>query len=61
MSYIHRVAHFRMHTQLRKQTAEFVRGFHSIINPEWLGLFSPREIQKLISGDNVELDVEDLK
>lgn len=50
-----------MITQLRHQITAFVRGFHSIVNPEWLGYFSPREIQQLISGDSVELDIEDLK
>jgi ubiquitin-protein ligase E3 B len=61
ISYIHRVAQFHMCTQLQHQTKAFVRGFHSIVNPEWLGYFSPREIQQLISGDTVELDMEDLK
>ncbi|XP_062521053.1 ubiquitin-protein ligase E3B-like [Corticium candelabrum] len=61
ISYIHRVAHFHMRTELRDQTNSFVRGFHSIVNPEWLGYFSPCEIQRLISGDSVEMDVEDLK
>eukprot|EP00064_Thunnus_orientalis_P008275 superscaffoldBa00000975_g8298 len=43
ISYIHLMAHFRMHTQIKEQTAAFIRGFRSIINPEWLHMFSTPE------------------
>ncbi|XP_019615606.1 PREDICTED: LOW QUALITY PROTEIN: ubiquitin-protein ligase E3B-like [Branchiostoma belcheri] len=61
IAYVHRVAHFRMHTQIREQTAAFIRGFRSIISPDWLMMFAAPELQKLISGDNTEIDLEDLK
>ncbi|XP_067010981.1 ubiquitin-protein ligase E3B isoform X2 [Anabrus simplex] len=61
INYIHLMAHFRMHTQIKDQTAAFIRGFRSIINPEWLSLFSTPELQRLISGDNVPLDLRDLR
>nr|VZI47413.1 unnamed protein product [Spirometra erinaceieuropaei] len=61
ISYVHRVALFRMYKQIRAQTASFVRGFYSIINPDWLAMFSPLELQQLISGDSVLIDLEDLK
>lgn len=38
------MAHFRMHTQIREQTAAFIRGFRSLINVEWLQLFSTPEV-----------------
>ncbi|KAM9821447.1 ubiquitin-protein ligase E3B [Syngnathus typhle] len=60
-SYIHLMAHFRMHTQIKEQTAAFIRGFRSIINPEWLHMFSTPEVQRLVSGDNAEIDLDDLK
>lgn len=44
INYIHHMAHFRMHTQIKDQTAAFIRGFRSIINPEWLALFSTPEV-----------------
>ncbi|VDN16196.1 unnamed protein product [Dibothriocephalus latus] len=50
-----------MYKQIRAQTASFVRGFYSIINPDWLAMFSPIELQQLISGDSVLIDLEDLK
>ncbi|XP_078083401.1 ubiquitin-protein ligase E3B [Mustelus asterias] len=61
ISYIHLMAHFRMHTQVKDQTIAFIRGFRSIINPEWLRMFSTPEVQRLIAGDNAEIDLEDLK
>lgn len=39
----------------------FVRGFRSLVNAEWLCLFSPPELQKLISGDTQDIDIQDLR
>lgn len=61
ISYIHLMAHFRMHTQIKNQTAALISGFRSIIKPEWIRMFSTPELQRLISGDNAEMDLEDLK
>ncbi|XP_022906806.2 ubiquitin-protein ligase E3B [Onthophagus taurus] len=61
INYIHLMAHFRMHVQIKDQTSAFIRGFRSIINQEWLSLFSTPELQRLISGDNVPLDLRDLR
>ncbi|XP_062543372.1 ubiquitin-protein ligase E3B [Armigeres subalbatus] len=61
INYIHYMAYFRMHTQIRDQTAAFIRGFRSIVNPDWLALFSTPELQRLISGDTAPLDLKDLR
>ncbi|OCU01677.1 hypothetical protein XELAEV_18007471mg [Xenopus laevis] len=61
ISYIHLMAHFRMHTQIKNQTVAFISGFHSVIKPEWIRMFSAPELQRLISGDNAEIDLDDLK
>lgn len=42
------MAYFRMHTQIRDQTAAFIRGFRSIVNLDWLSLFSTPEVKILI-------------
>lgn len=54
INYIHSMAFFRMHTQISEQSTAFIRGFRSIINPEWLALFSTNELQRLISGKNLQ-------
>nr|CAB3267459.1 ubiquitin-protein ligase E3B [Phallusia mammillata] len=59
--YIHTLAHYRMHTQIQQQTRAFVRGFRSVISPQWTSMFSAPELQRLISGDNVDMDLADLK
>lgn len=45
INYIHYMAYFRMHTQIRDQTAAFIRGFRSIVNLDWLSLFSTPEVR----------------
>ena len=58
---MHLMAHFRMRVQIREQTLSFLQGFKSIVNSDWLTMFSAPELQKLISGDNIDLDLEDLR
>lgn len=53
--YIHLMAHFKMHVQIRDQTKAFIRGFRSIINPEWLSLFSVPEVRKISIKITVQL------
>lgn len=60
-TYIHKLAHYRLHTQIKDQTRAFIAGFRSIIDKRWTSMFSARELQRLISGDNVDLDLSDLK
>lgn len=55
------MAHFRMRVCIKEQTTAFIRGFRSIVNPEWLSLFSTPELQRLISGDTAPLDLRDLR
>ena len=50
-----------MRTQVRDQTAAFVRGFKSMVSWDWLQMFSGPELQKLISGDSADLDLQDLR
>lgn len=50
-----------MHTRIKEQTTAFIRGFKSIVNYDWLRMFSTPEVQKLISGDTVDIDLSDLR
>lgn len=50
--YIHLVAHRRLNIESAKQTNAFLRGFRDLIPAAWVRLFSPNELQKLISGDD---------
>lgn len=61
ISYLHLVAHFRMHSQIQEQAAAFRRGFRALVSPDWLTLFSTPELQRLIAGDNAPVDLHDLR
>jgi ubiquitin-protein ligase E3 C len=50
--YVHLVAHRRLNIESAKQTNAFLRGFRDLIPAAWVRLFSPNELQKLISGDD---------
>ena len=46
ISYIHHMAHFKMHRQIQAQVAAFRTGFRTLIPPDWLNLFSGPEVQR---------------
>jgi hypothetical protein len=52
------MAHFRMHTQIKDQTAAFFRGFRSLINPDWLALFSTPEVSTVFAMRLYHPDVQ---
>ena len=58
--YVHLMAHHLLHRQIKKQSAAFVRGFRSLIEPETLRVFAPAELRLLISGAGGGLNVADL-
>ena len=61
ISYIHHMAHFKMHKQIATQVVAFRRGFKAVVSPDWLNMFSGPEVQRLISGDNSPVDMKDLR
>jgi len=50
LQYINRLSHFRMNQQIKNQAHAFRKGFWSIIDRNWLCLFSPEEVNQLIGG-----------
>uniref|UniRef100_A0A5S6QH07 Ubiquitin-protein ligase E3B n=1 Tax=Trichuris muris TaxID=70415 RepID=A0A5S6QH07_TRIMR len=61
ISYVHLMAYHRMHVQIKHQLEAFVRGFHELISPDWLQLFSADEFQLMLSGDVSDIDLNDLR
>ncbi|KAI5644947.1 HECT-domain (ubiquitin-transferase) domain-containing protein [Phthorimaea operculella] len=61
IEYIHLVADYKLNRQIRAQCNAFKRGLMSVVNGEWLRMFSCRELQLLISGSEVPIDIEDMK
>lgn len=59
--YIDRIVRYRLQDQPRHITNAFLRGLGQIISPMWLAMFNQKELQKLVGGDNQELDITDLR
>ena len=61
IEYIHKVADYRLNKQLRKQSVSFRAGVADVLPISWLAMFHPTELQTLLSGASMPVDVEDLK
>ena len=61
IEYIHLVAHYKLNVQLQQQFAAFREGLSRVVPLAWLRLFSQAELQVLISGAEVPIDVHDLR
>uniref|UniRef100_A0A915LCB2 HECT-type E3 ubiquitin transferase n=1 Tax=Romanomermis culicivorax TaxID=13658 RepID=A0A915LCB2_ROMCU len=48
-------------TEIKEQVESFCEGLASMIDLDWLRMFSPNELQMIISGDERTFDVDDLK
>lgn len=46
---------------MAEATEAFVSGLGSLIDPDWLGLFSASELQLLISGTDEDIDIDDMR
>ena len=61
IEYIHLMADYRLNRELSEQTRAFVGGVHAVVPAGWLRLFSTRELQRLIRGDDAPVDVADMR
>ncbi|KAI8149214.1 hypothetical protein BJV82DRAFT_210891 [Fennellomyces sp. T-0311] len=61
VEYIYRMADYKLNQQTREQTRAFINGFRSVISEAWIRVFSPPELQRVISGEDTDFDVTDLR
>jgi ubiquitin-protein ligase E3 C len=59
--YLNRMSWYRLQGQSAPQTNAFLKGLSSIIQPSWLSMFNQAELQTLIGGAQVGIDVSDLR
>jgi ubiquitin-protein ligase E3 C len=59
--YLHRFAHFKLNLEFQRASKQFNSGLHELIPEDWIRLFSPRELQQLISGQKKGIDIDDMK
>ncbi len=61
LEYVNRVAKYMLIDRLTLQVKSFVKGLWEVLYPHWLQIFSEPELQVLISGSTLSLDLEDLQ
>ncbi|KAH3744300.1 E3 ubiquitin-ligase UPL7 [Pelomyxa schiedti] len=57
--YIHLLADYIVNLRIKKESAAFLAGLNDLIHPEWLYLFNEEELQLLISGSPLGIDILD--
>ncbi|XP_058057066.1 ubiquitin-protein ligase E3C isoform X2 [Anopheles bellator] len=61
IEYIQLMADFKLNQQIRAQCVAFRQGLANVLPIEWLYMFSNKELQVLISGAEIPVDVHDLR
>ncbi|KAK9238898.1 hypothetical protein V1525DRAFT_399815 [Lipomyces kononenkoae] len=61
LQYIHEVANYKLNKELYRQTQAFLFGMNDLLSPTWLVMFSPNEMQTLVGGAALPIDIEDWK
>jgi len=61
IEYVHAMADYRLNRQIASQCKALVSGLSAVVPPGWLRFFSTPELQRLIGGDDVAIDVADLR
>ncbi|XP_053982366.1 ubiquitin-protein ligase E3C [Hylaeus anthracinus] len=61
IEYIHLMADYKLNKQIRAQCYAFKQGIGNVVPLDWLQMFSNKELQVLISGAQIPVDVNDLK
>eukprot|EP01035_Chromulina_nebulosa_P018995 gene18995-24813_t len=53
--YIHKYAYFKLNVEILEQSKAFLSGFREIIPSQYIQIFTPKELQLIISGNNNNL------
>lgn len=60
-AYIHQLANHKQNVEGSEQCRALRAGFQTMIPLEWVRMFSPKELQLLLSGDRRCIDIADMK
>ncbi|ORZ04595.1 hypothetical protein BCR41DRAFT_196350 [Lobosporangium transversale] len=61
INYIFKLSDYRLNKQIQEQSKAFIEGYRSIIPLHWISIFSPQELQRVMAGEDVDFDVQDLR
>eukprot|EP00286_Rhodomonas_abbreviata_P029160 CAMPEP_0181295514 /NCGR_PEP_ID=MMETSP1101-20121128/4191_1 /TAXON_ID=46948 /ORGANISM="Rhodomonas abbreviata, Strain Caron Lab Isolate" /LENGTH=1052 /DNA_ID=CAMNT_0023400277 /DNA_START=89 /DNA_END=3247 /DNA_ORIENTATION=+ len=59
LRYKNLVSDYWLNRRIQQQSQAFMRGISDLMEPEWLRMFSPDELQMIISGSVQPIDLED--
>eukprot|EP00842_Homolaphlyctis_polyrhiza_P005792 jgi/Hompol1/6213/HPOL_002212-RA len=59
--YVYFTANYKLNTKIARQCQAFFRGLSDLIDPSWLKLFDEKELQILLGGNAVPIDIADLR
>ncbi|KAI8982004.1 hypothetical protein BDF20DRAFT_905697 [Mycotypha africana] len=55
------MADYKLNQRSKDEIRAFIQGFKAIVSDDWLKLFSPLELQRVLSGEKTDIDLEDLR
>ncbi|KAI8646447.1 hypothetical protein BD408DRAFT_380510 [Parasitella parasitica] len=61
IQYIYHIANYRLNVQIAKQCRAFFRGLSTIVDVKWLRMFNQQELQIVLGGASVPIDLDDLR
>ncbi|CAG8528220.1 16186_t:CDS:10, partial [Cetraspora pellucida] len=61
INYIYKMVNYRLNVQIGLQCQAFFRGLIDLIEPKWLKMFNQQELQILVGGAYIPINMEDLQ
>ncbi|KAI8083324.1 uncharacterized protein B0P05DRAFT_610573 [Gilbertella persicaria] len=61
IQYIYSMANYKLNVQIAKQCRAFFRGLSTMIDIKWLRMFNQQELQIMLGGASVPIDLADLR
>ncbi|KAI8359952.1 hypothetical protein BD560DRAFT_184549 [Blakeslea trispora] len=55
------MADYKLNQRAKEQTKAFIHGFRTVISESWIRIFSPPELQRVLSGEDTDFDIYDLR
>lgn len=55
------MADYKLNQRAKEQTMAFIHGFRTIISENWIKLFSPPELQRVLSGEDTDFGMKKKK
>lgn len=59
--YIYLVANYKLNTKIARQCTAFFQGLIDLIHPAWLKMFNHHELQILLGGKAVPIEIKELQ